>query len=55
MKITRSVTIPDYVYLFYEKVAQELQLPKPEDRMSDVLIRCAGTLSQGILEKRNPL
>ena len=49
MEITTSVTIPDYVYLFYQKAAQELQLSRPEDMMEMALLRCAESLSEQIL------
>lgn len=53
MEITTSVTIPDYVYLFYQKAADELHLRKTEDIMAQVLIQCAGHLSQEILKNHN--
>ena len=52
MKITVSITLPDYVYLFYQKVAEELNAQTTEEIMSNTLTICAGTLSQDILKDK---
>lgn len=49
MEITTSVTVPDYVYLFYQKAAQEMHLSKADDLMAVALLRCSQSLSEEIL------
>lgn len=49
MDITTSITVPDYVYLFYQKAAREMHLAKTEDLMAATLLRCAESLSEQIL------
>lgn len=53
MKITFSITVPDYVFLFYEKAATELGISKTEDLMAEALLRYAGQLSEEILSNHN--
>lgn len=52
MKITVSVTVPDYVYLFYEKTSEELNLCTPQELMARALTLYAGTLSNKILRDK---
>ena len=52
MKITVPVTIPDYVYLFYQKASEEMQLTAPQELMARILILYAGTLSEEILKNK---
>ena len=54
MELTTSVTVPDYVYLFYQKAAQEMHLSKAEDLMAVALLRCSQSLSEAILTNHEP-
>ena len=49
MKIVTNFAIPHEVYLFYLKVANNLENCTPEDVIVDALTRYAATVSQEIL------
>jgi len=49
MKITVSVTVPDYVYLFYQKASETLPQRTPQELMAQALTLFAGTVSEKIL------
>lgn len=49
MEITTSITVPDYVYLFYQKVSQHLGDRNTEEIMASALLAYAGFLSEEVI------
>ncbi|MBR4290015.1 MAG: hypothetical protein IKT52_05170 [Oscillospiraceae bacterium] len=50
MKVTTTVTIPDYVYDFYKKGAEELKRETPESMMEIALEQYAGMVAKELLK-----
>ena len=50
VKITTAVTIPDYVYDFYQKGAERLNRESPEEMMEIALAQYAGRVALELLK-----
>ena len=60
MEITTSITVPDFVYQFYQKVSEHLGDRTTEEIMASALFAYAGFVSEkimedGLLEDTTPL
>ena len=53
MEISTTVTIPDYVYFFYRKLADQAGDVTVEQVMSRALLMYAGSAAAEVIEKRN--
>lgn len=51
MKITTNITVEDYIYDFYSKVAQDMGNVSPEEIMSRALFMYAGIVAMDIEQK----
>lgn len=53
MEISTTVTVPDYVYLFYRKLADQVGDVTVEQVMSRALLMYAGSTAAEVIEQRN--
>ena len=53
MKITTLITIPDSVYAFYQKAAQEMGGITPQELMARVLSMCTGMTAEDMQKLDN--
>lgn len=51
MKVVTSVAVPDYVYEFYYKVAQDMGGVRTESVMEEALIQYAYLISKDMLQQ----
>ena len=55
MKIVTNLAIPNEVYLFYLKIANNMENCTAEDVMADALTRYAADISQEILQNHSSI
>ena len=55
MDVLIKLTVPNYVYRFYEGASQHVAGGSAEDIMSDALSAYAGLLSEDIAKKREQM
>lgn len=46
MDVSVTVTIPDYVFAFYQKIAEQMPPHTVQEIMSDALFRYAGNVAE---------
>lgn len=51
MDITTNITVPDFVYLFYCKLAKQIGNTTPERVMADALLTYAGSAAAAVIDQ----
>lgn len=55
MDILTKITVPNYIYRFYEQTSQHVAGYSAEDLMADALSAYAGLISEEVAKKREDI